>query len=349
MIYINGRFLTQPLTGVQRFAIEISKELSKIRNDLVFLTPDDNFISPLGDGLNIKVVKGGGGHYWEQVILPNYLIKKNNPLLINLCSTAPAYYKNQIVTHHDITYKRYPESFSYKFRLFYGWLIPKILKNSRKIITVSDFSKKEISDFYLIDNNKIEVVYNAVGDAFQQVIPEFNPNEKAFALAVSSPNYHKNFHGLIESFIDSDLDLSLKIIGGGAASFKKMSFDYEKDRRISFLGRVNDETLISLYSNARFFVFPSFYEGFGIPPLEAQKCGCPVISSSEASMPEVLSDSALYFSPHSKSDIKRALYEINTNMELRCKLKKLGMDNTKRFSWTKSAEKVNDIINNLGG
>ncbi|MCP5787119.1 glycosyltransferase, partial [Klebsiella pneumoniae] len=92
----------------------------------------------------------------------------------------------------------------------------------------------------------------------------------------------------------TEIDLNLKIIGGGAASFKKMNFSNEDDPRIHFLGRVDDDKLIQLYMNAEFFIFPSFYEGFGIPPLEAQACGCPVIASNAASMPEVLEQSVLY-------------------------------------------------------
>lgn len=268
-------------------------------------------------------------------------------MLLNLCSTAPAFYNNQVVTHHDITYKRYPKSFSLKFRLLYGWLVPKILTNSKKIITVSNFSKNEISNYFNIDKNKIDVIYNAVGKEFHTTTPKLVEKEKPYALAVSSPNYHKNFHGLIDAFLSTEINLTLKIIGGGAASFKKMNFNNGDDHRIHFLGRVDDDQLIQLYNNAQFFIFPSFYEGFGIPPLEAQACGCPVIASNTASMPEVLEQSVLYFSPHSKQEMQNALLEINNNAELRATLKNLGDKNSHRFSWKHSAEKINLLLEEL--
>lgn len=95
MIYINARFLTQELTGVQRFAKEISFKLNEIRNDLIFLVPDDGLLTSSNSKLNIKVIKGGNGHFWEQFTLPAYLRKVNNPLLLNLCNTGPAFYKTK--------------------------------------------------------------------------------------------------------------------------------------------------------------------------------------------------------------------------------------------------------------
>ncbi|MDX7277185.1 hypothetical protein [Escherichia coli] len=114
------------------FALEISKELIKVRDDIIFLVPDKELVSSFDGNCNIEVVSGKNGHYWEQLTLPMFLKKKNDPLLLNLCSTAPAFYNNQVVTHHDITYKRYPKSFSLKFRLLYGWLVLKFLQIQRK-------------------------------------------------------------------------------------------------------------------------------------------------------------------------------------------------------------------------
>ncbi len=167
MIYINARFLTQELTGVQRFAKEISFKLNEIRNDLIFLVPDDGLLTSSNSKLNIKVIKGGNGHFWEQFTLPAYLRKVNNPLLLNLCNTGPAFYKNQIITHHDITYVKYPQSFPFKFTAFYKMLTPLILSNCKRILTVSEFSRQEIAEHYSCDLDKIDVVYNAVNASFK--------------------------------------------------------------------------------------------------------------------------------------------------------------------------------------
>ncbi|WP_318841716.1 glycosyltransferase family 4 protein [Brenneria izbisi] len=339
--------MTQHVTGVQRFAEEISSQLVELRDDLIFLVPENDFLNKrkYNKGFNIEVVPGLKGHLWEQISLPLYLKRKGKPLLINLCNTAPAFYKNQIATHHDITYVRYPESFSFSFRLFYRILSPIMIKNSRDLITVSEFSKKEISSYYKCDPNKIHVINNAVSNLFnQEKSVQSNLLTEEYALTVSSPNYHKNFHGLIESFLSANLNLKLKIIGSNSGNFAKILTGGDGDERIEFLGRVDDTTLVNLYKNAKFFVFPSFYEGFGIPPLEAQACGCPVISSNRASLPEVLGDSVLYFEPDSKEDIISALNMANNDDDLRNTLKILGCNNILRFSWMSSAEKLNTLL-----
>jgi len=351
MIYINGRFLTQKTTGVQRFAEEVGKALAGIRNDVVFLVPEKTQVvkKEFLSNFNVQEVKGGNGHFWEQFTLPKYLKRLNSPLLLNLCSTAPAFYKNKIVTHHDITYVRFPESFSKPFRLWYRALVPIMIKNSKCLLTVSEFSKKEISTFYRCENKRVEVISNAVSKEFQPPQPSLGnsiDSSNQYVLAVSSPNYHKNFHGLIEAFSASNLDIKLKIIGDRAGTFSKVKFS-EDDPRIEFLGRVNDDELVALYQNAKFFAFPSFYEGFGIPPLEAQACGCPVISSDRASLKEVLADSAVYFSPDSKAEIIEALESVDKDASLRESLKRKGENNVTRFSWSSSAEKLNKIISEV--
>ena len=128
MIYINGRFLTQELTGVQRFAEEISRSFTKDCNDIVILCPPNIDQSRIAQLDNVEIIGKNTGHIWEQYDLPIYLRAKGGSLLVNLSNTAPVFYKNKLVTHHDITYKRYPNSYSLKFKLFYNSIIPVILK-----------------------------------------------------------------------------------------------------------------------------------------------------------------------------------------------------------------------------
>lgn len=342
MIFINGRFLTQDITGVQRFAFEITKGLSKIIDDLKVLVPDKSQIKGYEgiDSLKIVEVPGFNGHLWEQITLPIFLYKNKNNFLVNLCNTAPLFKKNQIVSHHDITYIRYPESFSFSFRLFYRIISPVILKNANYIITVSDFSKGELIKTYRIPEGKIHVVPNAVSGEFNETLKE----KRNYILAVSSPAYHKNFHGLVRAFKKSKIQAELKIIGKAASNFSHID-EGTADKRIDYLGRVDDRTLVELYQHARAFVFPSFYEGFGIPPLEAQACGCPVVSSNLASMPEVLQDSAEFFDPTSDDAIIKAIENVLDNNLRSCELVEKGRGNLNRFSWGSSAKKVQSIIN----
>ncbi|BEM76851.1 glycosyl transferase family 1 [Serratia marcescens] len=348
MLYINARFLAQDLTGVQRFAEQISIALNEIRDDIIFLVPKDVKRNALLKKVRFEEVGERQGHLWEQLDLPAYLKKKGSPLLLNLCSTAPIFYRNQIVTHHDVTYRRYPESFSRKFRALYRILIPTMLRNSKKLITVSEFSRNEINEIYHCPKEKIAVVYNAVsGDFFRKPAAQ----QEKYLLAVSSPNYHKNFHGMLEAFasLPKESGVSLKIIGKSATTFAAQDFSklINGSDDIQFMGRVDDKELIELYQNALAFVFPSFYEGFGIPPLEAQACGCPVIAAKAASMPEVLADSVVYFDPNNVSDMAAAMERIITDERLREALIAKGEQNVARFSWHHSAEKVDQIVGEI--
>ena len=348
MLFVNARYLTQELTGVQRFAEEISLSLNEIRNDLVFLSPPGVIRSDVAKKLQVQEVGTRKGHQWEQIELPRYLKKNGSGLLLNLGNTAPILYKNQIITHHDVAYKRYPASFSKKFRLFYNIFVPLMLKKSKWLFTVSDFSRCEINDIYGYPLDKISVIYNAVNEEFKR---GEGKNTEPYFLAVSSPNFHKNFHGMLQAFstLSKNYDVALKIIGKTTGSFSKQDFSslIKTSNKINFLGRVEDDEMISLYQNAYAFVFPSFYEGFGIPPLEAQSCGCPVISSNTASMPEVLRDSALYFDPYSTSQMADAMERVLLNRELRLNLIEKGDENIKRFSWVNSARKVSQIVDEI--
>lgn len=346
MIYVNARFLTQDLTGVQRFAQEISLALSKVRDDVVFLSPKNIIHSDVASKLNVQIIGKKSGHLWEQLELPAFLSKQGRPLLLNLCNTAPIFYRNKIVTHHDVTYKRYPQSYSWKFRLLYNSFVPIMLRNSKVLLTVSEFSRKELHETYGYPLDDIHVIHNAAGSIFFPRKNEALANEP-YLLAVSSPNNHKNFHGLITAFNhwENRDKVKLKIIGAANANFNNIVPSLVSAENVEFTGRVSDERLIELYSNALAFVFPSFYEGFGIPPLEAQACGCPVISSNKASLPEVLGNSALYFSPESTVDIAACITRITSDNVLRQQLIQSGFENIKRFSWTISANKINDLIN----
>lgn len=342
MLIINARFLTQNITGVQRFAIEISKQLKKLHeNDIEFVSPKNIIHKDLAKILEVKIIGNRSGHIWEQIDLPKYLTQNNNPLLLNLANTAPFFYKNKIVTIHDVAYLRFPKNFDWKFRLFYKLLIPNIMKSSKHIFTVSEFSKKEIIELYRTKKEDMSVIYNAVNGIFKTIKKEYNDN---YILAVSSLTYQKNFHSLIKAFnLLQDKSIKLYLVGSINKNFADLELikDIENNKNIVFKGRVDDYELIKLYSNAQCFVYPSLYEGFGIPPLEAQSCGTPVICSNVASLPEVGGEnSVLYINPYDVNDIKEKIEILINNNDIQKELIKKGFENIKRFSWEKSANKI---------
>jgi len=351
MIAINSRFLTQKLTGVQRFAIELSFQLkAKLGNEVVFLTPQNVIHLSVAYQLEVQTVGKHNGHLWEQWDLPNYLRKIGNPLLLCFGNTAPVLYKNKIDTLHDITFIRYPDTFSRKFLLYYKSMIPLILRTSKHLFTVSEFSKMEIASYYHIDPKRISVIYNAVNPIFRPMKDDKLSYEK-YIIAVSSLKENKNFVTAFRAYMlarQRVSGLKFYIVGDVYSdSFKRQdSFinELKADKDVRILGRISDDELIRYYSNAQVFVFPSFYEGFGIPVLEAQACECPVVAASSSSLPEVLGSSALLCDPNKPEDFADSICRIIADETLRKRLIEAGHENVKRFSWKKSAEKIIQII-----
>lgn len=347
MIYINARFLTQPITGVQRFAIEISKQLKLIlKDEIKFISPNNILHIELAKQLGVVVTGTLKGHLWEQISLPAYLKKVGNPLLINLCNTGPILYQNKIITLHDIAFHVYPETFSKSFVFTYKTLIPLLIKSSKHILTVSEFSKKEIQNFYTVKAEDISVVYNAVDNYFTSKQDE-NLKAKRYLLAVCSLNHRKNLIGILKAYskiTDKESNTKLFIVGDiSSKSFKTLDLSPYLNSNVEILGRISDQELVKYYSNAIGFVYPSFYEGFGIPPLEAQTCGCPVLLSNASCFPEVFGNSALYCHPDSVDSIANSMIQLINNREIRERLINDGFKNTKRYSWNKSAMKLVEI------
>lgn len=349
-ICINARFLTQHMTGVQRYAVEICLELKRMRGDEIeFVSPCGIIQKKYAEMLNAQIIGKHKGHVWEQIDLPLYLRKKGNPLLLNLCNTAPLFYRNKIVTVHDVAFMAYPQTYSKSFLYFYKFMIPRIMRTARKVVTVSEFSKKEICKYYHVDKDNVSVVYNAVSESFR---PLHQTERNSYFLAVSSMNYRKNFIYILEAFCkyqEQGGKECLYIIGDlKNASFKEIDLSkYTSNPKIQFLGRVSDEDLIRYYSNAVAFVYPSFYEGFGIPPLEAQTCGCPAICAKASCLPEVFGDSVLYCDPYDSDSLVSAFKKVVSDKDLRKTLQERGKMNTSKYSWEKSAEKLRDIIVNM--
>lgn len=349
-VYINGRYLTQRMTGVQRFAHEITRELLARRDDAVVLAPaavplDADYDLPPA---RLRLIGTRAGHAWEQIDLPRHLRARGRPLLVTLASTAPAFYRNQVVTHHDITYVRHPESFSRAFRFAYGMLVPRMLSSARRVITVSEFSADEISRHYGVPAAKISVVPNAPAKGFS---PGTGPTDLArpYLLAASSPNVHKNFARLTRAYasIDADARPDLVIVGAQARAFTATTLDGVDVPGIRHLGRVSDARLVELYRGALAFVFPSVYEGFGIPPLEAQACDCPVVASDIPVLRHVLRDSAEFFDPLDETSMAASVRAVTESAERREALRTAGLRNVRRFSWHRSAGLVDDVITDM--
>lgn len=348
MIVVNARFLTQKTTGIQRFATEITRELLTLRSDILLAAPRDATDLAGLDPAAVHRVGRLTGHPWEQIDLPLFA-RRRRALLLGLASTGPVWYRPQISTHHDITYVRHPESFGRRFRALYGVVVPRLIAHSAHLLTVSDFSRDEIAQHFGVAPEAFTVIANAADERFRPQGPDEESEHGRYLLAVSSPNAHKNFARMIEGFRRLSLthaDVELRVVGGQARSFSRQDYGDDLDR-VRFVGRVDDDELARLYRGALAFVFPSLYEGFGIPPLEAQRCGCPVIAARAASMPEVLGDSALYIDPYDVDDIARAMATVIDDPWVRDRLVAKGHRNVAQYSWRASAARVSRVLDDV--
>ncbi len=340
IVIINARFLTQNITGVQRYAIEVSKYLKKIfRDKITFVSPKNIIHEEISKEIKSIIIGKRTGHLWEQLDLPIFLRKHNYPLLLNLGNTAPLFYKNKISTVYDLAFYHHPEWFSRNFALFYNFLIPKLLKNSKHILTDSNFVKDEMNRIYNINLLNISVIHGAPSALFK--IKEFKDLEK-YVLCVGSIDPRKNLVRIIEIFTKLK-KINLIIVGDKNKAFANINVK-EIASNITFTGYIQDQELLQLYNKATLFLYPSYYEGFGIPPLEAQASGCPVIASNVASLPEVCGNSVLYCNPYDSNDIMNKVIDLYNDDELRQDLIKKGFDNIQRFSWEKSARQMAGII-----
>ena len=348
MFVVNGRYLTQKATGVHRYAFEICNKLHEMGVDFHVAVPNE--IHP-DYKFNFKVVKCGSlnTHLWEQISLPRYLKRIGSPLLISFTGCGPLNYSNQIMTIHDVSHERYPEWFSKNYYRFYHYMMPRIGKKAHAVLTVSEFSKKEIVDTLGINAEKIHVVHSNVpfhNKPSKEEILSFtrNPEAERYILAVSSMDPRKNFIRLVEAFDKiKDKSVKLYIIGMSFKAFNTPDLQKLIGENVHLPGYIPDEKLQTMYQNALLSVYPSLYEGFGLPPLESMTYGCPAINSDIPALREVSQDAALYVDPYNVDDITQKIEQLLVDEPLRKELQEKGLLQIKKYSWDKSAKQVYEL------
>ena len=346
MIYVNGRFLTQPMTGVERYAYQICRAMAKLGHPFTIVCPQAP-IQPCYNTDQLQIVRFGYGnsHFWEQCVLPFFFIGKKNYVAVSFTGLGSVLVRRKVMTIHDLSFLENPRWFSKAYYWWYRVMTPLAVRTSRQIITVSEFSKREIQRFYpFLREQDIRVVYNAADPSRFQPLPDIAKPEERYALAVSSLDPRKNFSRLIKAWKTIG-NCKLYIVGGHHRVFTREDNPADNQEGIHYLGRVNDDELIRLYNQATCFIFPSLYEGFGLPPVEAMSCGCPVLASDIPVLKEICGDAALYFNPHDITDMRQVITRfLGMGEKGREKLQTAGSQNVRRFSWEKSAEAVISLI-----
>lgn len=346
--------------GVSVYALNILKYFCKIaapeiQFNVFLKNPPLNDLPKENNNFLYKIIPGK--FLWSQIYLPLYLYRQKN---IDVYF-SPAHYLPifcpvpQVVTIHDLAYLYYPGDFTKKdLWQLKNWTNFSI-KNAKQIIAVSKTTKKDIIKNYNIDEAKVSVVYNgyekiASGDlpAGRQETAEVKL--KKYILFVGTIQPRKNLETLIaafDKFLQINSDFKLVVVGKKGwlyeSIFEKVKI-MKLEEKIIFTGHVSDEELIWYYKNASCLVLPSFYEGFGIPVLEAMSRDCPTILSMTSSLPEIGDDASLYFDPKNSDDLLEKLKSLSENKELRKELITKGKQRIKNFSWEKCGEQTLEII-----
>lgn len=329
-IFINGKFLCQRITGVQRFAIEIVKELDKIeQNDIKFtiIAPEKEYQVNELDLKTIDIVytKGKPGYYWEQFKLSKYC-KKNKPDdLLNLCNIAPIKYPGSCIIY-DLAVIDVPKGYSWKQRMVYKFINKKNIKKYHHIYTDSNTMKKRIIDYYKYKNpDNIKVLYAGAEhiENINSKKPNINlPDKYYFSLGSMNPN--KNFGAIVNLAKNNPNDFFI-ISGKSHKSFNEINL--ENMSNLVFAGYLSDEEIVYLYKNCEAFLFPSIYEGFGIPPLEAIKVGCKKIICNDIPVLKEIYEGMVDFVDFSSI---KSINEFNIQKK----------QEQKDYSWEKSAKKL---------
>jgi len=358
--------------GMDMVALELINELQKLDHEneyVIFVKPDED-TATLKETANFKIVQLGGGPYpsWEQFALPKAAKKEGCDLLHCTSNTAPVNPGMPlIVTLHDIIYlegisifKKGGTWYQKVGNMYRRYVVPAVVKKSDKIITVSKFERNRIKDFFGFpdSDNRLVAVYNGVSEHFKPVNDkeELDRVKKKYSLPerffffLGNTDPKKNTPGTLKAFSE--------YLKKTAEDVYLVMLDYEKQELTKILSSIGDPGLIdrilltgyvvntdlpSIYNLCEIFLYPSLRESFGIPMLEAMRCGAPVITSNTSSMPEVSGNAAYIVDPHKPEEITKAIIEIQNDKNLRDELITKGLKQAEKFSWKNMAIEVLEL------
>jgi len=365
ILYDYQIFTSQIYGGVSRYFFELIKHFkndNEIKYELSLKYSNNYYLKKL-DNLTHKTFLENYSFRGKYRLL-NILNKKVSEKAIhreNYDIFHPTYYdpyfldflsnKPFVLTIHDMIHEIYSDMFPLKDKTSKRKKL--LAQKATKIIAVSENTKKDIIRFFSIDTNKIEVIYHGSPfDMNSSSVDKINIDlPEKYILFVGSRSGYKNYDLFIEAIAPLLVENNeLKVVCVGGGNFKEI--EKEKFKRLNIINKifqysVKDDILAYLYQKAVAFVFPSLYEGFGIPILESFACGCPVICSKTSSLPEVAGDAAIYFDPTDKLSMLNSIQKVIYNDELKKQLINKGIERVKKFTWEKTAEQTIKIYENI--
>lgn len=260
-----------------------------------------------------------------------------------------------VVTVHDLSFIREPETVMPGMMAHLTTWVPRSVQRANHVIAVSEATRQDLIEFYQTPPEKISVLYHGVTADFQPVADpgrlaavrqKYGLGKEPFILSVGTLQPRKNYHRLIQALARLDDCLTLVIVGSKGWHYKNILAEVARlglERRVHIPGFAADADLPALYSAASLFVYPSLYEGFGLPALEAMACGVPVIASNQSSLPEVVGEAGLLVDPHQAEDIAAAIARLLDDAPLRRQLAQAGQARAAQFTWTGMATKLLDL------
>lgn len=368
-----SRAFLRERTGTENYSYQLLRNLAKIdriNQYIVYVKPKTisstiaPFIVEFPDNFQFKEIPWF--RLWTQGGLALQTFKDKLDVLFVPAHTLPLFRKpglKTVVTVHDLGSEYLPSMHQLKQRLYLGFMQNFQLKTATKIIAVSKATKEDLVKRVAMSPKKISVVYEGFDqdlfkpvkdDLLVSILRQYDLEMGKYFLFVGTVQPRKNLERLIKAYAKvvaksgSDFATPVLVVAGSKGWLSEEIYNLPKklgiEERVKFLGYVPDEDLPALYSGAVALIFPSLFEGFGLPILEAQACGCPVLTSNVSSMPEVGGKGAILVNPYSEDDIVRGIREVG---EIRAKLVKAGFENVKRFSWEKCAKETLEVLENI--
>lgn len=377
-IGIDARQALKERRGIGTCVLKLINYLSEFdqKNQYILYVDreDINNLFPKKNNFIVKVLFPSNYILWEQISLPIQLAKDKVDILHLAGMTGPLIFPKQtllIGTIYDVTYlKDYkflpPSSIFYQKvgRIYRKYIVSLLMKKFNSILTISEFSKKDIlAHFPFFDQQKIIVTHLAANEDFKIIDRDFVKQNikikynisKQYILILGGIDPRKNTEFVIKNYIemrDKKLTTSQLVIVGipnwQKTKFYTIAFSSKYARDIIFTDHISDEDLLALYNGADIFLYPSLFEGFGLPVLEAMACGTPVIASNTSCIPEVAGDAAMLINPYDGNDLQNAIVKIQSDNILRAQLIEKGLDRVKQFSWKKMAEQTLALYEKIG-
>jgi len=354
--------LKKNLSGVGNYIEKILFEINRknIKSNILLFGSDNDF-DYSNNYLGEKVIFANNIFskskllrvLWEQFALPIKAKKNKIDILHCPAHVISLFFPGKIVlTIHDLSFKLFPKTFKISNRIYLNFIVPLSVKYADKIITVSKNTKEDLIREYNVNEDKIRVIYNGVDNKYtiinnrnkvENIKIKYELPEK-FVLYLGTLEPRKNLKNLIKAYSKIKEKKTKLVIAGGKGWLYEDIFSLVNDKKMEdkviFTGYVDEKDIVALYNAATLFVYPSLYEGFGLPPLEAMACGTPVITSNVSSLPEVVGDAAITVDPYNINGLAEEINKVLGNEVLQKAMIKKGIERAKEFTWEKTARET---------